>query len=84
METWTGKTVLITGASVGIGEAFARRFAREKANLVLVARREDNLRRLAAELAKQYGVTVDVLAKDLSLPEAAADVFEETERLEVR
>jgi short-subunit dehydrogenase len=84
METWAGKTVLITGASVGIGEAFARRFAREKANLMLVARREDKLQRLAAELAKQHSITVDVLAKDLSLPEAAGEVFEETERLNLQ
>ncbi|WP_058868128.1 SDR family oxidoreductase [Chloracidobacterium thermophilum] len=84
METWAGKTVLITGASVGIGEAFARRFAREKTNLMLVARREDKLQRLAAELAKQHSITVDVLAKDLSLPEAAGEVFEETERLNLQ
>jgi short-subunit dehydrogenase len=84
IESWVGKTVLITGASVGIGAAFARRFAREKANLVLVARREEKLRELAAELTTQYGITVDVLVKDLSRPEAAREVFEETERLKRR
>lgn len=84
MDNWAGKTVLITGASVGIGEAFARRFAQEKANLVLIARREDKLRRLAAELANHHGVTVDVVVKDLSRPEAPGEVFEETERLGVQ
>jgi uncharacterized protein len=78
--SWNGKTVLITGASVGIGETFARRFAREGANLVLTARREEKMRALADELARQYGVTVAVVAKDLSAPTAAAEVFAETER----
>lgn len=78
---WSGKTVLITGASVGIGESFARRFAKEKANLILVARRKEKMEAIAADIAKAYGVTVDVIAKDLGKPEAAGELFEETEEL---
>jgi short-subunit dehydrogenase len=79
--TWSGKTVLITGASVGIGECFARRFAKEKANLILVARRKEKMEAIAADIAKAYGVTVDVIAKDLGKPEAAGELFAETEEL---
>ena len=46
--------VVITGASAGIGECFARALAAEKQNLILVARREERLNALAAELKKQH------------------------------
>ena len=49
MATLTGKTALITGASRGIGEATARLFAAEGANVVLTARGIDDIRRIAAE-----------------------------------
>jgi short-subunit dehydrogenase len=60
------KTALITGASSGIGLEFARVFAREKNNLVLVARSKDKLTQLADELKKQYAVDVEVIVADLS------------------
>jgi short-subunit dehydrogenase len=57
---------LITGASSGIGAAFAERLARDHYNLILVARRRDRLAALAQKLQSEYHVTVEVLAADLS------------------
>jgi short-subunit dehydrogenase len=59
-------TVLITGASAGIGEAFAREFARLGFDLIITARREERLKNLAAELAAGQGVSVDVVSADLT------------------
>jgi short-subunit dehydrogenase len=78
---FTGQTALITGASTGIGATFARDLAARGANLVLVARSEDRLRALAAELVQEHGVRVDVLALDLGAPGVGADVQARVEAL---
>ena len=74
------KFTLITGASGGIGEAFARRLAAEKHNLVLVARSEDRLLALSDELMLKHKITAHYVALDLTGHEADKKLFEETER----
>ncbi|MCC6646461.1 MAG: SDR family NAD(P)-dependent oxidoreductase [Polyangiaceae bacterium] len=68
------KTVMITGASSGIGEAVARRFARDGARLVLAARRGDRLRDLARELGREAHV-VELDVRDKQAVRAAVDAI---------
>jgi uncharacterized protein len=72
-------TVLITGASGGIGYEFAKLFARDHFNLVLVARSDDKLRRVADEL-QAHGVNVKRIALDLSDLSAPKSLFEQLQR----
>ncbi|HWT04065.1 MAG TPA: SDR family oxidoreductase [Pyrinomonadaceae bacterium] len=74
------KTTLITGASSGIGEAFARRLAARGENLVLVARSEDKLKGLSAELAQAHNVHAQYVAADLTETDAPGKLFAETQR----
>jgi len=69
------ETALITGASSGIGLEFAKLFAADGSDLVLVARREERLKEIAQELSSEHGVSVHVLAKDLSKPKAPEEIF---------
>lgn len=71
------KTALITGASSGIGEALARIHAQQQGNMVLVARRKERLDALKADLEQAHGVSVMVIAEDLSDPEAPARIHAE-------
>lgn len=74
------KFTLITGASGGIGEVFARKLAAEGQNLVLVARSEEKLRLLCDELKAAHGISAYFVAIDLTDFEADKRLFEETER----
>ena len=70
------QTVLITGASGGLGLEFARIFSREGYDLLIVARREGILYKLKSELESQYHNHVEVFACDLSKADAAYEVFQ--------
>src|SRR5208282_2947855 len=72
-------TVLITGASSGIGYELAKLFARDHYNLVLVARSADKLAQIATEL-QTNGVTVRTIAVDLTQPPAAKFLFDQLQR----
>ncbi|NEQ31667.1 MAG: SDR family oxidoreductase [Leptolyngbya sp. SIO4C5] len=67
-------TVLITGASAGIGAAFARALAAQKYNLVLVARSEGQLKAIAQQLAAQHDIQAHVITQDLTESNAAEAV----------
>ena len=68
-ETVSGRTALITGASAGIGKAFAEVFAAKGWNVVLTARRAERLEALASELAAKHEIAATPIALDLADPE---------------
>lgn len=76
---------LITGASAGIGEAFAKECARRKFNLVLVARNIQKLEELASQIRKDFDVSVHICPMDLTKENAAKEIFDfcETKNLNI-
>src|SRR4051812_11073505 len=78
------ETVLITGASSGIGMHLAHEFARHGHPLVLVAPNEAELHRVAADLQAQHSTQVRVFAGDLEQPQTPTALFDELLRDEVR
>ncbi|ULH17155.1 SDR family oxidoreductase (plasmid) [Deinococcus sp. KNUC1210] len=74
-------TALITGASGGIGESFARLLAARRIDLVLVARTASKLEALAQELSAAHGVQAVVIAQDLTHPDAAQNIETRVQQL---
>lgn len=78
-----GKWALVTGASSGIGEQFARQLAEQGGHLVLVARSQNKLESLASELRKKHGIQVEVIPIDLGKEGAASDLYQKCQFLKV-
>ncbi|MGA2377076.1 MAG: SDR family oxidoreductase [Candidatus Sulfotelmatobacter sp.] len=74
------QTALITGASGGIGYELARLFARDRYNLVLVARSAEKLDQVAAELQSQFGIAVKTVGLDLAVAPAVKFLFDQLQR----
>ena len=75
-----GRLALITGASSGLGAAFARRLAAEGYDLIITGRREERLKALSEELSRAHGVIIETIVADLADPEGVAAL---TERIRV-
>jgi short-subunit dehydrogenase len=71
------ETVLVTGASSGIGLELAKCFAADKSNLVLVARNTAAMETLAAELRRDHKIEIHVISADLARPESPRRIFDE-------
>lgn len=71
------ETVLITGASSGIGNALAIEFAKHNYDLVIVARNKERLEKLKNDLESNYNIKVTVISKDLSVENAPKEVYDE-------
>ena len=73
------KTALVTGASSGIGETFARELAKKGHNLVLVARSQDKLEQLGTELSDKHQIKTEIMAQDLTQTSAGRKLFDAVE-----
>ena len=71
------ETVLITGASSGIGHQLARHFAADKSRLIVLSPDQDRLESVASQLRKEYGVDVQTLVMDLTDPTAPQAIFDQ-------
>src|SRR5437762_8597042 len=78
-----GPWALVTGASAGIGQEFARQAAASGINVVLVARRAERLKEVAAELTARYGVQGRVVPLDLAREGVLDTVREATDDLDI-
>lgn len=83
-DCFQGMTALVTGASSGMGEQFARQLAGRGCHLVLVARTEPKLHELAVELRRAQGLRVAVIVADLSLPSQVEEVCQQLKAQDIR
>ncbi len=74
------KTALITGASSGIGSAFCEELAKDGYDLVLTARREDRINKIADQLTEKYGIKVRVFPADLSKVNAPQELYNQIDQ----
>ncbi len=77
------KTALITGATRGIGYELTKLFADDSYNLVLIARSIDKLKEIQKYLSKKHNIDILIIAKDLSVPNAAIEIFNEIEEKQI-
>ena len=82
-QTKYGNWALVTGASAGIGEEYARQIAAKGLNVVLVARRKQKLEGLAEELNRKHGVQTRIIAADLSTPDFMDAIIDGTSDIEI-
>ena len=75
------KIALITGASAGFGHELAKLFARDRHDLILVARRADRLEEIAEELSRAHGIAVTPMPQDLAQPGAARELHARVQEL---
>ena len=78
-----GPWAFVTGASSGIGTEFTRQLAKKGLNVVLVARREERLRKVATELADKFGIQVRVVSVDVSREDFLEPIQEATKDIEI-
>jgi short-subunit dehydrogenase len=77
MSETTNRIALVTGAGSGVGYEIAKCFAEDGCHLVLIGRSGDELQDIATDFRAHYGVRVEVIAKDLSLPNAPRELYAE-------
>lgn len=80
MQRDSSGTVLITGASQGLGAEFAKLFAKDNYDLVLVARNKEKLMQLARELQESHEIFIKILPYDLSSPTVAKKIYEDLDK----
>lgn len=76
-------TVVVTGASAGIGRALAREFASAGYDLLLVARSESALEELAGDLSEEFGIAASAISMDLATPGAARRLFDAVQEMDL-